>query len=100
MFLHYKYLDEHSPIKGHVAWYVVKVENPEKALAVVRAIDAEFSGALLRTLTETEQAFQTRFREMSGQYQAYSHDYRRGRVFYPAAGDRQHHGHGDQGAHR
>ena len=61
MFLHYKYLDERRPIKGLVAWFVVKVEKPENALAVAKAIDAEFSGASFRTLTETEQAFQTDF---------------------------------------
>ena len=61
MFLHYKYLDESRPIKGLVAWFVVKVEKPENALAVAKAIDAEFSGASFRTLTETEQAFQTDF---------------------------------------
>lgn len=61
MFLHYSYLDERSPIKGLVAWYIVKVEKPENALAVAKAIDAEFSGASYRTLTETEQAFQSDF---------------------------------------
>lgn len=61
MFLHYNYLDERSPIKGLVAWYIVKVEKPENALAVAKAIDAEFSGASYRTLTETEQAFQSDF---------------------------------------
>ena len=61
MFLHYKYLDERRPLKGQVAWYIVKVEKPENALAVAKAIDEEFSGASYRTLTETEQAFQTDF---------------------------------------
>jgi putative ABC transport system permease protein len=61
MFLHYKYLDERGPFKGEVAWFVVKIEKPENALAVAKAIDAEFSGASIRTLTETEQAFQTDF---------------------------------------
>ena len=61
MFLHYKYLDERRPIKGLVAWFVVKVEKPENALAVAKAIDTEFSGASSRTFTETEQAFQSDF---------------------------------------
>ena len=61
MFLHYKYLDERMPIKGLVAWFIVIIDKPENALAVAKAIDAEFSGASYRTLTETEQAFQTDF---------------------------------------
>jgi len=61
MFLNYKYVDERSPIKGLVAWFIIKVEKPENALAVAKAIDGEFSGASFRTLTETEQAFQSDF---------------------------------------
>lgn len=61
MFMHYKYLDERRPFKGLVAWFVVKVEKPDTALAVARAIDAQFSGSSYGTFTETEQAFQTDF---------------------------------------
>src|SRR6185437_16040388 len=43
--------------KGHVGWYTVKVEHPDDALRISKAIDAEFSNSPFETHTDTEKAF-------------------------------------------
>lgn len=43
--------------KGNVGWYTVKIDNPDNALRVARAIDAEFSNSPYETRTDTEKAF-------------------------------------------
>lgn len=57
--LRHDYLYEKAPPywKGIVGWYVVRVANPDQALAVSRAIDAEFGNSASETRTQTESAF-------------------------------------------
>jgi putative ABC transport system permease protein len=56
---HWKRLDEQVPAqyKSHVGWYTIKVEHPDDALRVSRAIDSEFSNSAFETHTDTEKAF-------------------------------------------
>jgi putative ABC transport system permease protein len=43
--------------KGNVGWYTVRVTNPDVALQVSRAIDAQFANSPYETRTDTEKAF-------------------------------------------
>ncbi len=56
---HWKRLDEQVPqqFKGHVGWYTVKIDKPDDALRVSRAIDSEFANSPFETHTDTEKAF-------------------------------------------
>jgi putative ABC transport system permease protein len=55
----WKRLDEQVPAqyKSHVGWYTVKVEHPDDALRVSKAIDSEFANSPFETHTDTEKAF-------------------------------------------
>jgi len=44
-------------IKGQVGWYVVKLESPDDAVRVAKAIDQQFANSPSETKTETESAF-------------------------------------------
>src|ERR1700729_4107248 len=43
--------------KDHVGWYVLKIENPDDAPRIAKAIDDMFSNSDFETKTETESAF-------------------------------------------
>ncbi len=53
------YYEERVPerIKGMVGWYVLRVDNPDDAPRIAKAIDAEFANSPYETKTETESAF-------------------------------------------
>ncbi len=53
------YYEERVPerIKGMVGWYVLRVDHPDDAPRIAKAIDAEFSNSPYETKTETESAF-------------------------------------------
>jgi putative ABC transport system permease protein len=53
------YFEERVPqtFKGQIGWYVVKVDNPDDAPRIAKAIDAEFANSPNETKTETESAF-------------------------------------------
>jgi len=53
------YFEERIPqaIKGQIGWYVLKVENPDEAPRVAKAIDAEFANSPNETKTESESTF-------------------------------------------
>src|SRR5215471_12973602 len=55
----WKLLDERAPErwKGFAGWYTVRVQNPDQAAQVVKAIDQEFSNSPWETKTDTESAF-------------------------------------------
>ncbi len=57
--LRHDYLNERAPSfwKGIVGWYIVRVANPDRSLAVARAIDAEFANSASESRTQTESAF-------------------------------------------
>jgi putative ABC transport system permease protein len=57
-FFHYDYLDEGRAFgHGLVGWYMVRVQDPERAATVARLIDAEFANSPQETKSETEGAF-------------------------------------------
>jgi putative ABC transport system permease protein len=53
------YFQEKVPqaIKGQVGWYVLKLNSPDDAVRVSKAIDAEFANSPYETKTQTESAF-------------------------------------------
>jgi putative ABC transport system permease protein len=53
------YFEERMPqsFKGNVGWYVVKLENPDYAVSVAKAIDDLAANSSFETKTETESAF-------------------------------------------
>ena len=57
--MRHDYLYERAPDfwKGIVGWYIVRVSNPDQALAVSKAIDAEFANSASESRTQTESAF-------------------------------------------
>ena len=57
--MRHDYLYERAPDfwKGIVGWYIVRVANPDQALAVAKAIDAEFANSASESRTQTESAF-------------------------------------------
>jgi putative ABC transport system permease protein len=53
------YFEERVPErdKGQVGWYTVKLDSPDDAVRVSKAVDAEFANSPYETKTETESAF-------------------------------------------
>jgi putative ABC transport system permease protein len=66
--LRHDYFIEKAPDywKGIVGWYMVRVANPDDALTVARAIDAEFANSASETRTQTESAFAAAFVNQMG----------------------------------
>jgi putative ABC transport system permease protein len=64
---HWKFLDESRLWgKGTVGWYTVKIDDPDQAVTVTRAVDEQFSNSAYETSTETEQAFAAGFAKQIG----------------------------------
>jgi putative ABC transport system permease protein len=54
----WKYLDEiRERNKGLVGWYTLRIDNPDDALRISRAIDEMFSNSPYETKTDTEKSF-------------------------------------------
>ncbi|HVO56145.1 MAG TPA: FtsX-like permease family protein [Dongiaceae bacterium] len=53
------YFEEKVPerVKGQVGWYVLRLDNPDSAVRVAKAIDDQFANSPFETKTETESAF-------------------------------------------
>lgn len=66
MLFHWKYADERSLEPGMVGWYVVKIDDPDRAAAIASAIDSRFANTPYETKTQTEKAFQSSFVSMFG----------------------------------
>jgi putative ABC transport system permease protein len=68
LWLQHKYFYEKAPSywQGIVGWYVVRVQDPEAALGVARAIDQEFANSPSETRTQTESAFAASFMKQMG----------------------------------
>lgn len=66
--LRHDYLYEKAPPywRGIVGWYMVRVNDPDDAVAIARAIDAEFSNSASETRTQTESAFAAAFVRQMG----------------------------------
>lgn len=73
MYFHYDYLNESlSPgTRDTVGAFVVRMDKPENASAVIQGIDDQFRNAPLQTKTETEKAFQLSFLAMLGNVKAF-----------------------------
>jgi putative ABC transport system permease protein len=44
-------------LRGQIGWYILRVDNPDDAPRVAKAIDAEFANSPNETKTEAESAF-------------------------------------------
>jgi putative ABC transport system permease protein len=66
--LQWKYFDENVPaaVKSTAGWYVIKLDNPDEAARVGKAIDTLFANSSSETKTETESAFQANFAKQLG----------------------------------
>ena len=63
----YDYFNEGRAIgEGEVGWYVVRVDNPERAEEVAQAIDREFANSPYETKAEPEGAFAQGFVQQIG----------------------------------
>ena len=69
--LQWKYFDENIPevIKGQTGWWVLKLDSPDDAVRVAKAIDTGFANSSYETKTETESAFQAGFAKQLGNIQ-------------------------------
>lgn len=66
-FFRYDYFDEaRSYGEGLVGWYVARVSDPERAVEVAKAIDAEFANSPYETKAEPEGAFAQGFVQQVG----------------------------------
>jgi len=67
----WKYFDENVPqvVKSTAGWYVVKLDSPDDAANVGKAVDTLFANSSSETKTETESAFQAGFAKQLGNIQ-------------------------------
>ena len=65
------YFEERIPqaIKGQIGWYVLRVDNPDDAPRIAKAIDAEFANSPNETKTQTESAFAANWVKQFGNIQ-------------------------------
>ena len=66
MFFHFKYLYEGTGRIVNAGTFMVQIDDPDKAAAIGKAIDAQFENSDSQTRTETEQAFAASFIAMAG----------------------------------
>jgi putative ABC transport system permease protein len=66
--LQWKYFDETVPsvIKSTAGWYILKLDSPNDAVRVAKAIDGKFANSSHETKTETESAFAAGFAKQFG----------------------------------
>jgi putative ABC transport system permease protein len=64
----WKYFDENMPAeyKGMIGWYVIRLDHPDDAERVAKAIDTQFTNSNYETKTETESAFQAGWAKQFG----------------------------------
>ncbi|HEX4543347.1 MAG TPA: FtsX-like permease family protein, partial [Candidatus Acidoferrum sp.] len=69
--LQWNYFYENVPdaIKGQAGWWVLKLDSPDDAVRVGKAIDDGFANSSYETKTETESAFQAGFAKQLGNIQ-------------------------------
>jgi len=69
--LQWKDFDENVPavLKSTAGWYVLKLNSPDDAVPVAKAIDTLFANSSNETKTETESAFQASFAKQLGNIQ-------------------------------
>jgi len=66
--LQWKYFDENVPsvMKSTAGWYVMKLDSPDDAAKVAKAVDTTFANSSNETKTETESAFAAGFAKQLG----------------------------------
>ena len=69
--LQWDYFYENIPaaIKGQAGWWVLKLNSPDDAVRVAKAVDDGFANSSSETKTETESAFQAGFAKQLGNIQ-------------------------------
>jgi putative ABC transport system permease protein len=69
--LQWNYFYENIPdaYKGQAGWWVLKLDSPDDAVRVAKAIDDSFANSSYETKTETESAFQAYFAKQLGNIQ-------------------------------
>lgn len=69
--LQWDYFYENIPdvIKGQTGWWVLKLDSPDDAVRVAKAVDDGFANSSYETKTETESAFQAGFAKQLGNIQ-------------------------------
>ena len=66
-FFHHEYLAEANTFgRGFVGWYVVRIDDPARAVDIASTIDARFANSQAETKTSTEQAFVQEFANQIG----------------------------------
>lgn len=65
------YFEERIPqaIKGQIGWYVLRVDNPDQAPRIAKAIDEQFVNSPNETKTQTESAFAANWVKQFGNIQ-------------------------------
>ncbi|MBZ5510906.1 MAG: FtsX-like permease family protein [Acidobacteriia bacterium] len=65
---HYKLLEERQNQYWHglVGWYTVRIDNPDHAVRIAKAIDESFANSPWETKTDTEKAFAASFVKQAG----------------------------------
>jgi len=66
MFFHYEYLYERSQGRISPGWFILQLDQPDRAADIAAAIDAQFRNSTAPTKTETERAFNAGFVTMWG----------------------------------
>ncbi|HEY8550929.1 MAG TPA: ABC transporter permease [Vicinamibacterales bacterium] len=66
MFFHFRHLYEALGQRVNAGTFYVQIDDPSRAAAIARTIDAEFENSAEQTKTETEQAFFASFAAMGG----------------------------------
>lgn len=66
MFFHYAYLYERTDGRISPGWFVLELDQPDRAADIAASIDAQFRNSTAPTKTETEKAWQAGFVTMWG----------------------------------
>jgi putative ABC transport system permease protein len=66
MIFRHDYLEERLGRPGMAGWYILRIDNPDNAGRVAKAIDDQFKNSSSPTKTGTEQAFNASFATMWG----------------------------------
>lgn len=65
--LHWKLFDERRQFgKGSVGWYIVKIDNPDDAVRISKAIDTMFANSSTETKTQTEKEMMAGWAKQTG----------------------------------
>lgn len=69
MVFHHDYLEERTGRPGLAGWYILRIDDPNNAAAIAKAIDDQYRNSNAATKTGTEQAFNASFATMWGNVQ-------------------------------